>query len=318
MKEEQFIKNNSNLWRELESLSTKINKKGVKAIPSGDVKRFLSYFRQSSHHLAYARTHYPESSVVTYLNSLISKSHSHVYAVKRYSPGEFLKYITYEFPSLLKKYRLYVLGAFGFFAVGLIISLLLVLINSDNAAIFIPQNMIDGIRSGKSGGAQQWNYPLMSSSIMFNNISVSLRAFVFGITLGIGTIYVLFFNGAMLGSLAGLVYLYGNPKNFWSLILPHGVFELTAIFISGAAGLILAKSILIPGEYSRKHSLIAGAKKAVSLVFGVIIMLIIAGIIEGFFTPLNIPETSKLLFAAITAVVLLGYFSIPYIVKTKN
>lgn len=318
MKEEQFIKNNSNIWRELEGLSSKINKKGIRAISPSEVKLFLSYFRQVSHHLAYARTHYPESSVVTYLNSLTSKSHSHVYAVKKFSPSELLKYITYEFPSSLKKYRLYVLGAFGFFAAGLIISLLLVLINSNNAAIFIPQNMVDSVKSGKAGGGEQWNYPLMSSTIMYNNISVSLKAFVLGITLGIGTIYVLFFNGAMLGSLAGLVYLYGNPKNFWSLILPHGVFELTAIFISGAAGLILAKSILIPGEYSRKHSLIAGAKKAVSLIFGVIIMLIIAGIIEGFFTPLNIPEASKLLFACLTAIILLCYFSIPYVIKKEN
>lgn len=315
MKEEQFIKNNSNIWRELENLSSRINSKGVKALPSQEVKRFLSCFRQSSHHLAYARTHYPKSSVVTYLNSLISKSHSNVYAVKKFSPGELMKYIIYDFPNLIRKYKFYVLGSFGFFALGLIISLILVLINTNNAYIFIPQSMVDGVKAGNSSGGGQWNYPLMSSSIMFNNISVSLRAFVFGITLGIGTIYVLFYNGAMLGSLAGLIYLYGNPKIFWSLILPHGVFELTAIFISGAAGLMVAKGLLLPGEYSRKHALISSAKKAVSLVMGVIIMLVIAGIIEGFFTPLNISADTKLIFACLTAVILASYFSIPYLVR---
>lgn len=318
MKEEQFIKANSNTWRELEELSAVINKKGIKTLPSNDVKKFLSTFRQSSHHLAYARTHYPESSVVTYLNSLVSKCHSNVYAVRKFSPGAVLKYIGYEFPRLLKEYKWYILSSFGFFAFGVALSLILTALNSNNASIFLPQDMIEGVKTGKAGSGGQWNYPLVSSQIMVNNITVSLKAFAFGITLGIGTMYVLFMNGALLGSLTALMYIYGDPKNFWSLILPHGVFELTAIFISGAAGLIIAKHLLLPGDYSRKHSLIDGSKKAVSLIMGVVFMLIIAGIIEGFFTPLNISADIKLAFAGITAVILAAYFSIPYIIKMKH
>lgn len=317
MKEELFIKKNTDTWKELEVLSSKIIKRGIKALSSQEVKRFLYLFRKSSHHLAYARTHYPKSSVVLYLNSLIGKCHSHVYAVKRISPSELFSYIAYGFPKLLKDFKWYILTSFGFFAFGAILSLVLVLINPDNASLFIPQNYVDGIKSGAGGGGE-WNYPLMSSYIMVNNISVSLRAFVFGITLGLGTIYVLFFNGAMLGSLTGIVYLYGKPLNFWSLILPHGIIELTAIFISGAAGLIIAKHLLLPGEHSRFHSLIKGSKKAVSLVVGIIFMLIIAGIIEGFFTPLNISEELKLTFAIITAILLIVYFSTPYVIKKKT
>jgi uncharacterized membrane protein SpoIIM required for sporulation len=316
LKEELFIKKNTDTWKELELLSSKVIKKGIKALSSQEIKKFLYLFRKSSHHLAYARTHYPKSSIVVYLNALIGKCHSHVYAVKRISPTELFSYLAYGFPKLLKEYKFYILSSFGFFAIGAILSLVLVLINPDNAILFLPQNYIDGIKSGAAGGGQ-WNYPLMSSYIMVNNISVSLRAFAFGITLGLGTIYVLFFNGAMIGALTGIVYLYGDPINFWSLILPHGVIELTAIFISGAAGLIIAKHLLIPGEYSRFHSLIKGSKKAVSLVIGIIFMLIIAGIIEGFFTPLNIGVELKLSFAGITAVLLIVYFSTPYVFKKK-
>jgi uncharacterized membrane protein SpoIIM required for sporulation len=315
LKEEQFIKTNTNTWRELEGFSIAINKKGVKSLPSNEVKKFLSTFRLCSHHLAYARTHYPDSSVVNYLNSLISKCHSHIYAVKRTSPSQLFKYIGYEFPTLLKEHKWFVLSSFAFFAFGVLLSLILVLGNTDNANIFLPAAMIESVKSGTAGGGGQWNYPLMSSYIMFNNISVSLRAFVFGITLGLGTIYVLFMNGALLGALTALMYMYGNPKHYWSLILPHGVIELTAIFISGAAGLIIAKSMLLPGEFTRKHSLINGAKKAVSLVMGVIFMLVIAGIIEGFFTPLDISENVKLVFAAVTAIILAVHFTVPYLVK---
>lgn len=314
MKEEQFIRKNSNIWKELEELSVQINKKGIKALPSKEVKRFLHIFRQCSHHLAYARTHYAHSSIVVYLNSLIGKCHSHVYAVKKISPGQFIKYVLYEFPRLLKEFKWFIIASFGFFIFGFLVSLLLVLYNPDNASLLLPQYFVDAAKGGKSGGGQ-WNYPLMSSSIMVNNITVSLKSFVYGITLGVGTIYVLFYNGIILGGLTALIYLYGNPIHYWSLILPHGIIELTAVFIAGAAGLIIAKHMLLPGEYSRKHALINGAKKAVSLVTGVIIMLVIAGIIEGFYTPLEISEGAKLLFAAMTAVALAMYFSVPYIIK---
>jgi uncharacterized membrane protein SpoIIM required for sporulation len=315
LREEQFIEINSNMWRELESLYSIINKKGIRALSSKEIKKFLHIFRQCSHHLAYARTHYSQSSVVIYLNSLVGKCHSHVYAVKKISPGNLLKYITYEFPRLLKEYKWYFLSSFGFFALGFLISLVLVSLDTNNANIFLPQSLVDSVKSGQAGGSSQWNYPLMSSYIMTNNITVCLKAFAFGITLGIGTIYVLFTNGTMLGGLTALMYVYGSPTHFWSLILPHGVTELTAIFIAGAAGLIIAKYILLPGEYNRKSSLIAGAKKAVSLIIGVVFMLIIAGIIEGFFTPLNIFVGTKLLFAAITAIVWIVYFTMPYILK---
>lgn len=317
MTEEQFIQINSNTWKELESYFPKLNKKGVKALPSDEIKRFLHIFRLSSHHLAYVRTHFPKSNLETYLNSLVGKSHSHVYAVRKISPGSFIRYISYGFPELLKENKLYILSSFGLFALGGIIAMLMVFINVDNASFFLPQELIGNIKAGRIGGGE-WNYPLMSSFIMVNNISVSLRAFVFGITLGLGTIYVLYQNGALLGALTALVYMYGDPTGYWSLILPHGIIELAAIFISGAAGLIIGKSMLLPGEYTRKHSLIIGTKKAVSLILGVVVMLVIAGIIEGFFTPLDIPAASKLIFAAVTAVVLVVYCAIPYVVKGRN
>lgn len=318
MREEQFIKANSDIWRELESLSDQINKTGIKSLSTNQVKRFLHVFKVSSHNLAYARTHYSNNSITEYLNSLVGRCHSNIYAVKKSSLKEFIKYITYGFPNLLKEYKWFIFASFGFFALGFFISLFMVIANSDNANYFLQSSLVQGVKNGSNNGASDWNSPLMSSYIMTNNIVVSLKAFVYGITLGLGTIYVLFFNGTTLGALTALEYMYGSPVKYWSLILPHGIIELTAIFISGAAGLIIAKSMLIPNEYSRKSSLIDGAKKAVSLVLGIVLMLVIAGTIEGFFTPMKIRETSKLYFALITAAALALYFSIPYFKGLKK
>lgn len=315
--EELFIKKNTIIWSELEDFYTRIQKKSLKSMPSIEIKRFLHLFKLSSHDLAYARTHFPKSSTENYLNSLVGRCNHHVYAVRKFSIGELLQYFSSGFPKLLKENKWYISCSFVFFALGFILSLIMVLYNDGNAALFLPGDMIDGIKSGKMGDGG-WNYPLMSSYIMTNNISVSLRAFVFGITLGLGTIYVLFFNGTMLGALTALVYLYSKPLEYWSLILPHGIIELTAIFISGGAGLIIARSILLPCDLTRRHSLVRGAKKAVSLVPGIILMLIAAGIIEGFFTPLVISALWKLIFAAITLVALAIYFLIPYVTRTAT
>ncbi len=314
MKEEDFIKARSNIWQDLEGLSAIINKKGIASLSSKEIKSFLYLFRQSSHHLAYARVHFPQSSTYSYLNALIAKCHNQVYAVKKVSPAAIAKYFTYEFPKLLKEASWYTFAAFGIFTLGFLASLLMVYFNPETASIFLPQGLVEGIKEGTTSSGQ-WNHPLMASQIMINNITVSFNAFVLGITLGIGTVYVLAYNGLLIGALTALMYLYGNPLNYWSLILPHGVIELAAIFISGGAGLIIAKHMLIPGDYSRRDSLILGAKKAVQLVAGIVLMLVVAGIIEGFFTPRELSESVKLTFAAATAVVLTLYLAIPYIKK---
>ena len=157
------------------------------------------------------------------------------------------------------------------------------------------------------------SFPVMSSYITVNNIRVAILAFTAGITAGVGTFWILLTNGTMLGGLTALVMNHGETAvQYWSLILPHGVLELTAIFISGGAGLSLGKALLIPGEYSRGNALVRSATKAASLIPGIALLLILAGAIEGFFTPLPIDATYKLWFAFLTFVLLATYFSLPY------
>lgn len=316
MKENQFIQKHTSSWSELKEITDLLDKKGVSKLEAKRLRKFLYLFRKTSHNLAYSRTHFPNSDVITYLNSLVGRAHSHIYAVKKGNLSSILKYFGTGFPIQLKKLRFFIIIAFLIFFIGFALSLTLVSIEPANASYFLPEAMIKNI-DWEMDTNDSWDYPLMSSIIMVNNISVSFKALVLGITFGLGTIYVLFYNGAILGGLTGLVYHFGNPTTYWSLILPHGIIELTAIFIAGGAGLIIAHSILIPKELSRKHSIIKGAKSAVSLVFGISLMLVIAGIIEGFFTPLPIPPIAKLMFALATGLGLLIYFSIPYFMS-KN
>ena len=148
-----------------------------------------------------------------------------------------------------------------------------------------------------------------SSRIMTNNIKVSFTAFALGITFGLGTFAVLFYNGAILGIIGAQFLRWQLSLRFWALILPHGVMELTAIFIAGGAGYLLGGALLAPGERTRRNALVEGGKRAIRLILGIIPLLVLAGIIEGFVSPLRIlPHGLKLVFAAATGIFLLCYF----------
>ncbi len=314
MNKDNFVNIHRPDWDKLSILTEKIQKKGFKSLDSQEVKDFLHLFQLTSHNLSYSKTHYGSCELTTYLNSLIGRSHNYIYSVKRSSLKELLHYFTRKFPSLLKEHRKMILISTLIFFLGFIISFLMVYSDKATATYFLPAEYVDAMSQDLGSGAD-WNAPMMSSFIMLNNITVSFKAFVFGITLGLGTIYVLFMNGTLLGSLAALVFIQNNNLNFWSLILPHGIIELTAIFIAGGAGLLIGKSIITPGDLKRKDSIIKGCIQGASLIGGVCFLLVIAGIIEGFFTPLNISPHIKLFFALMTAVILGLYFMLPL---TKN
>lgn len=314
MKEENFIKLNAHTWNELERMCRQLNQKKNVRLSSSELKHFLHLFRQGSHHLAYAKTHYPESNLVPYLNSLLGKCNKHIYAAPKISINSVVQYIVKGYPKIVQNHKNYILLSFGVFFFGFLLSMILTFIDINYASLFMDKLFVEHIiEDGIT--VNQWDYAMASSYIMTNNIRVALCAFILGITLGIGTLYILFANGTLLGALTAVVYLYADPTYYWSLILPHGVIELTAIFIAGGAGLIIARSLLIPGDLSRKHSLIHGSSRALSLMGGVVLFLIVAAIIEGFYTPLPVSEVQKLVFAALTGVILTAYFASSYILK---
>ena len=305
MTEDQFLTTNSAKWHELGDYCQRINKNGIKSLETHDIKKFLNLFKLTSHHLAYAKTHYTGSRTIIYLNNLISQCNTYVYTIPKTNVTSVFSSIFTSYSMLLKKYRTYILFSFAIFMIGAFFSFLLVYFKPENAALFLDSSLIEMVvETGDGADNSNWNYPLMSSYIMMNNILVSLKAFAFGIIVGVGTGYILFFNGLTLGSLSALFYLYGDPVKYWACILPHGVAELTAIFIAGAAGLLVGKSLLIPGRLSRKHSLIKGTKEAVQLLSGVIVLLIVAGLIEGFISPLHISITIKYTVALLSALLI--------------
>jgi uncharacterized membrane protein SpoIIM required for sporulation len=149
--------------------------------------------------------------------------------------------------------------------------------------------------------------PVLASRIIANNVQVTFLAFAGGVLAGVGTALVLVTNGVHLGAVAALFAHHGASLALWSFVLPHGIIELTAICVAGGAGVWLGSALLLPGRRTRREVLVERGREAISLVGGTAVLLAVAGVIEGFISPAQLPLPIKLAVAASSAVLLAGY-----------
>jgi uncharacterized membrane protein SpoIIM required for sporulation len=306
MTETTFIEKNQAGWQALEAFNNRLAaSKGIKQLTKAETREFARLFRLTGFHFAYAKTHYPNGQSILYLNRIVGVAHNHFYVRETGSLSDIKRYFLHTFPSAVREYRYYIWLATALFFVGVFFAAWYVALDTSRVYYILPQ----GFGEGDGSGLEMWDHTLMSAVIMTNNITVAITAFGFGLLGGIGTAYILVYNGLILGALYSFLNAAGDDMTvFFSLILPHGVIELMAIFLCGGCGLMLGRGLLMPGDYTRKHALIFQAKRAVVLIPGIVVMLVIAGLIEGFFTPLSIEPWFKLAFAAMTAVGLVFYF----------
>ena len=307
MTETAFIEKNKETWEKLEAYSKTLSKRGIKRFTRREVDDFANVYRATGYHLSYAKTKFPDGTSVPYLQHIVGVAHNYYYTDKKSGLRSASLYFSKEFPLAVRQTFSYSLTAFGVFMLCALFAVFLQFIRTD-----VQNPGIDLERLTYQHGEIVADYSVVSAYIITNNVRVSFMAFAFGITFGAGTFYVLAVNGLMLGELAGYIMSNGSREAiivFWSLILPHGVIELLAIFLSGGCGLIIGRAALIPGKYNRKTSITLAARKAAVILPGIVTLLIIAGIIEGFFTTSAASPIIKLGFSFVTGVGLWLYFS---------
>lgn len=310
MKEDRFIKENSQTWSDLESTLKRLNSKGFNKFDGYELESFITHYNRVCGHLSYSRTYYGATATTEYLNRLVASAHSVIYLSKTSRLSRFKEFYLKEFPRLIYNYKSYILLSFLLFLLGTVVSFAFILASKDNAYAFLPQELVNSI-GFEGNSSASWDGSVMSSFIFTNNIRVGFAAFALGITLGGGTVFILLYNGFILGGVGALAYHSDAVLKFWSLILPHGILELFAIFVCGAAGLLIGYSIIHPGVHTRKDAFILKGKAAVRLVCGTLPIFIVAGLIEGFFTPAPISDFLKLAFAFLTLGALAIYIALP-------
>ena len=277
MREALFLKQNRERWDAYEKH------------PTEDPDELAERFIQLTDDLAFARTFYPKSKTVNFLNGLAGKIHLSIYKNKKEKQNRIFSFWKYELPFLMGSYQKPLLYSFLFFMCFVLIGVLSAHYDDSFVRLILGDGYVDmtneNIEKNDPFGVYKHQEPLiMFLQIAFNNIFVSFRVFVMGLLWSVGTVYSLFYNGVMLGAFE--YYFFSKGVGFSSILVVfiHGTLEISAIIIAGAAGLILGNSILFPGTYTRLQSIMRGAKDGIKIILGLLPVFLVAAFFEGFVT----------------------------------
>ncbi|MFB6271566.1 MAG: stage II sporulation protein M [Salinibacter sp.] len=304
-------------WSRLVRLLDRADRDGLATFQAEELLELGRLYRQAAAELSFVRAHGIDPTYQAELNRLVGRAYGHVYAdpPKGLRLDLFIRFVQRDFPQALRRHAAFIIVATAVFLGGAGIASLAMLADAPWARALLPQElntMVEQVAERHRAGGD-WLpgmlRPVASSSIMTNNLGVAFLAFSTGILAGIGPLYVLFFNGLILGAVAVGVSRAGPAAalDFWAFVAPHGVLELPAIMIAGAAGLIVGYALVDPGDDRRPVALKRAASRAMTLVYGVIALLIVAGLIEGFFSPTTLSPSVKLGVAGLIAGVFASY-----------
>jgi uncharacterized membrane protein SpoIIM required for sporulation len=303
-----WLKKRQPYWTRLETLLGDVKGRGLHSLGRDELRELGLLYRQTATDLSAVRGDTSSVQQARYLNQLLGRAHNAIYSGQKKTVAGVAGFFWRDYPRIFRRFLPYTLTATAIFAVGALAGMFITLANPDFMREFLGPHMVSTIEKHK-----MWTdsivsvRPQESSFIMTNNMSVSFMTFAGGITAGIVTLILLFTNGVMLGVIGVACGLNQMSVPLWSFVAPHGVLELPAIFIAGGAGLRVAQALLFPGPLSRRDSLAAGGTEAVQLLVGVIPVLIIAGTIEGFFSPSSVPAAFKFLLAAVNFTLFAAY-----------
>lgn len=312
---DQFISSRQANWAELESLLRRVRGGNMRSLAAAELERLSQLYRHASADLALARRDYPRDAVTAYLNRLVASAHPVIYYREALSLRRLTRFLTTTFPHLYREVWPYTLTAFLLFIIPALVCFLVIVLVDERAAITLlgPEQAYGVIDNFKRG--EIWTkIPLpvraaASAEIMTNNIRVIFFSLAGGMLFGSLTVYLLVFNGINLGTIIGLAWNYNMLEPLMSFISGHGFIELSVIFLAGGVGLMLGDALLRPGAHSRIESLSLVAGEAIRLIGGGAMLLVVAGLIEGFFSPAyGIPPLFHYLFGLLTAVLLYAYW----------
>lgn len=307
MKEAVFIKQNADKWKKIEVL--------IATNQQETPDKIAELYMQLLDDLSFARTFYANSKVQNYLNGLSIKIHEQIYSKKKTSVKTIFYFWSHEFPLLVYKCRMQMLLSLLIFIVAVAVGALSAANDSEFVRLILGDSYVkmteENVRSGDPMSVyKQMNGGTMFLGITANNIKVSFMTFVAGILLGLGTGYFLLYNGIMLGSFE---YFFFTKNLFTKSLLTvsiHGVIEITSIIIAGGAGLVLGKSLLSPGTFSRLQAFFGAAKDGARVLIGLVPLFITAGLLESFVTRLDtvMPLWLNLLIIFGSIAFLISYF----------
>ncbi len=317
----EFRKGREAAWRDLENLIAIAEKKGVQALAAEELQRLPSLYRTAASSLSVARAIALDRNLILYLEALALRAYFIVYGPRvgvLESLGLFLRR---GFPQAVRANLAPILVATLMFLGGAAAGFILAVQSPEWIALLVPGDLAGG--RGAESTAEDlrkteifapWpglgeSFGVFASYLFTHNSGVAILTFALGVAGGVPTFVLLVYQGLILGAFVALHHKVGLTVDFLGWVSIHGITEIGAIILCGAGGLAIAKTILAPGQYSRLDNLARRGREAAELVGGAVIMLLIAGMIEGGFRQLIGNTPGRFAFAAATAVFWLAYFT---------
>jgi uncharacterized membrane protein SpoIIM required for sporulation len=281
-------------WSRLEALLNTADLGGIRQLSRSEMREMALLYRQVAADLSVLRRDGTAQTYAAHVNQLLARAHHIIYAGRKTRALALLKYLRDEYPVIFRRNLGYVAASVGLTLACAALGAILTSTHIEFMRHLLGPEMIATMERH-----EMWTHsvvsvaPTATSAIMTNNLSVSFVTFGGGITFGLITLFSLFNNGMLLGVIGAACHHFGMSVALWSFVAPHGSLELPAIMIAGAAGLRLGRGMLFPGGLRWKDAVAQGGVEASRLVSGTIPMLVVAGCLEGFFSPSGAPVWLK-------------------------
>jgi uncharacterized membrane protein SpoIIM required for sporulation len=283
MKVERFISERERDWRELDELLSAGGRVRRRRRSAADVLRLGALYRGAAADLALARRGHPGDPIVARLQSLVARARQAVYADEP-RRGSLRTFFARTYWVRVRERPFALLLAIALLLVPAVLSAVWAINDTGAAVGLVPGQFKGAVEPVGDTGMTTAEAAAFSSTVMTNNIQVTFLAFAAGLLFGLGTAFVLVYNGAVLGAVAGGAIANGNGVAFAQFVTAHGIIELSCIAVAAAAGMRMGYAIVAPGSQPRSKALVQEARLAIVIVLGTVPWVILAGIIEGFVT----------------------------------
>ncbi|MFT4679804.1 MAG: putative membrane protein SpoIIM required for sporulation [Flavobacteriales bacterium] len=282
MRETDFIDQNKEKWHKFESLL---------AQEKSDPGKLSQVFVEITDDLSFSRTHYSNRSVRVYLNGFAQQIYQLIYKSRKSDSKGFSHFWTHSIPKAMWHSRIALLISFSLFAGAFILGFLSGMYHPDYAEIMMGADYItmteENIAKEDPMAVYKQDPIDMFLMIAENNIRVCFRDFITGILAGVGTVFSLLLEGTRIGAFFQFFHKNGLLDQAFFTVMLHGTLELSLLVLSGCAGLTLASGLLFPGVLTRFQALILSARRSMTIMIAVAILLLLAAFIESFATRLT-------------------------------
>jgi len=301
-----FIAAHAPTWARLEKLIAKAHRPG--RCSGAELDELVDLYQRTATHLSVVRTASPDPLLVDRLSSLTLKARSVVTGGRVRGWGEVGRFFTTTFPAAVWRSRWWALGATLFtLAIATAVGVWVATHPEIHGTIAAPEQIRQMVEHDFEDYYSSAPAASFGTKVFFNNAWVATLAFSLGILLGIPTVWVLFQNAVNVGIAGGLMAAHDKLDLFFGLITPHGLLELTAIFIAGGVGLRIGWTVIDPGERRRSDALAEEGRSAVAVVLGLVAAFALAGFTEAYVTPSGWPTWARIAWGVAIEAAFLAY-----------